>query len=459
MRVVDITVTPFSFLSITDIECVQECGEHGILRIKGCITDENKKDFYNLAMNETRVCVEVKENDKKEDVFFHGILTDLSIQSDENMVMIEVKTGTYLLDQIPHIRSFQEDTMLYQSVIDTCIKEDDGICFMRTKKKETIENFVMQYRETNWEFIKRMADQLGLLLIPDSTYCYRNRFYMGVKEIGQKQYKEIIAESYRHEKCCIDAKVNTLIWQEKGSYKVCSREIYELGEIVLFQESKWFIGKIESHLEGAELVHWYTLLCQKPKETIIRHNDKIRGVSLKASIIKVEKARVQVSIQEDENKENCKVRLFDYATVYSTPDGTGWYCMPEIGDEVRLVFPSSDETTAYVASNVHLDAKRGRENPDHKSWKNKQGKEILFTPDTLVLTNNNGMYIELSDTKGITLHSNQSIFIQSDQTVDVSSKSADVSMQAKQSITVRQGAASIELEDDITIVGGKIYMN
>ena len=68
---------------------------------------------------------------------------------------------------------------------------------------------------------------------------------------------------------------------------------------------------------------------------------------------------VQVQFDEDENKEGCGRHWFDFATVYSTPDGAGWYCMPEVGDEVRVVFPDNYEEHAYVASSVHVGAATG----------------------------------------------------------------------------------------------------
>lgn len=32
--------------------------------------------------------------------------------------------------------------------------------------------------------------------------------------------------------------------------------------------------------------------------------------------------------------------LLNYATVYSSPEGGSWYCMPEVGDRVIIKFPN-----------------------------------------------------------------------------------------------------------------------
>lgn len=45
-----------------------------------------------------------------------------------------------------------------------------------------------------------------------------------------------------------------------------------------------------------------------------------------------------MSIDDDENNSDDKAFL-NYATVYSSPEGGSWYCMPEVGDRVIVKFP------------------------------------------------------------------------------------------------------------------------
>lgn len=97
-------------------------------------------------------------------------------------------------------------------------------------------------------------------------------------------------------------------------------------------------------------------------------------------------------------------------------------------------------------------------NPDEKSWKNKQGKEVLFTPETLVLRNNKGMSIEISDVEGIKIVSDKKIILQAAEDINVNSESG-LQLSAAESMLLSQGGASIQMNDSITIGGGKIYMN
>ena len=51
---------------------------------------------------------------------------------------------------------------------------------------------LIQYQETDWRFLKRMASQLGLPLVPDTSYYYP-RFCLGLPEGEKRELGEIIS--------------------------------------------------------------------------------------------------------------------------------------------------------------------------------------------------------------------------------------------------------------------------
>ncbi len=51
---------------------------------------------------------------------------------------------------------------------------------------------LIQYQKTDWEFLKRMASQLGLPLVPDTGYHYP-RFYIGLPEGEKQELREILS--------------------------------------------------------------------------------------------------------------------------------------------------------------------------------------------------------------------------------------------------------------------------
>ena len=455
-KAVLLMVEPFQFISFLEWDCRRCFDEHGTLKIKGLIAEENRLAYANLATSETWVCAKAQDEDGGEITLFNGVLTDVSVESQHQFhtMTIEVKTGTYLLDQVLHTRTFHPDDFTYQSVIETCLEGDDGQFIMQEKQSEKTGQFTVQYRETDWSFIKRLAHRLGVVIIPE-TRTEGKRFYLGVNHSAGSN--EAPADHFTITRSI--SKEDSLTIHGLGVYHIKTRNIYELGQFVTLEGRRLVVNSVHSHLEGSELVHQYTLCALKHAYDSRQPYNQIKGVSLKGMVTAVERDQVQVLIHEDENKDNCGARWFDYATVYSTPDGTGWFAMPEIGDEIRLLFPDADDAWAYVSSNVHLETRGGRINPDHKSWKNKQQKEILFTPEAILITNNNGLSIELSDDQGITINSNKNISIQSDGALSMNSQNAGVSVYGDRNVAIQQGAASINIQDAIDIAGGKINMN
>ena len=112
--------------------------------------------------------------------------------------------------------------------------------------------------------------------------------------------------------------------------------------------------------------------------------------------------RICISLEADENQAECGRTWFDFSTPYSSYDGAGFYCMPEIGDTVRLYFPTCDEKKACGFSAVNREE---RQNPEIKYLMNKEGKQLILAPDYIRLTNNAGMSLELNDHAGIRIES------------------------------------------------------
>lgn len=450
MREMKITVEPFGFVSLLEAECTKELNEHGQMTLKGIIPQGKEEEYQKQAGQETWVSVKLTDETGEERVFFGGIMTEMEIENENQISILSmtVKSGSYLLDLVPHIRSFQKKSFTYTEILEGCLAKDGGkFIIMPENRDEPAGRFLMQYGETDWQFVKRLAGYAKTAVMPEYGAAGK-KLYFGYREREKKP--EITAESWRLIRCGEGAR--------RAAYEIVSRDVYGLGDFVLFRNKIWVIGKVESRLEGHELKHTYSLYTKEGARQPEGNNPAIAGVSLKANVTDVEKARVKVRIQADENKDKAGYRWFDYATVYSTPDGVGWYCMPEIGDEVRLTFPDSEEGEAYVSSCVHLESE-GRENPDEKSWKNRQGKEILFTPDALILRDNKGTSIEMKDGEGIVMKSARKIILQAAGDIRMDSQSGGIRIAASDKVSVSQGGASIEMDNTIRIGGGKIYMN
>ncbi len=134
-----------------------------------------------------------------------------------------------------------------------------------------------------------------------------------------------------------------------------------------------------SNTNKDEFWHVYLLAGEKRFCPPRIYNYEMTGASLQSKVKEVIKAKLKIECDIDGKAAEDPLE-FPYATVYSTNDGTGWYCMPEVDDVVRLYLPTEDEKDAYVISAVHLEEGTGlRDDPTHKFIMNKYKKHVEFT--------------------------------------------------------------------------------
>ena len=465
MREVLIKAIPFDDLKITELEGVQQVNEHGELVFSGLMRGEKESEYISWALKKNPlVSVNVCSDSGEEKILFQGVLVDFEIQAQNDVRYLTgvLRTNTYLLDLIPHKRSFQADRLQYQNLLTTVNNGyTDYIFIMAKGAGSNIPGLVMQYDETDWAFIKRMASRFHTVVIPDSQRDHI-AYTFGLPEDGVHYAVETnIFSIAKNAGQIIESEDQRMPRADTFFYVLNSREIYRLGDCVTLNGVPLRVYSIKTKMEGSELYHTYYLTSESGFETEEVFNENLIGLSLDAQVTSVERDTVQVLIGCDENQAGCGTRVFPYATVYSTPDGTGWYCMPEIGDAVRLYFPCEKDADAYVASSVHLQSSAGDEriNPDFKSIMNKQKKEILFTPGSLLLTNNAGMSIELSDAEGIKIISDKAIVVQSQEAVDISSATSSLSISAPQRIIFQQGNTQMSLEEKLHFGGAQVRID
>lgn len=450
MKEQKITVEPFEMLDILQCNGKVCANCHGYMFICGHIKADREKEYLELLTKETWVSVKTFDENGGSKVLFSGIITEGSIDVDNGLktLSITIKTGSFLMDLEEHTRTFQNGGTSYDKVMDILMTSyPSGSYLMAECQGKSIGRFLCQYRETDWKFAKRLGSYFGTSIYPN---------YIGT---GVKVYCGLPYGKYQGN---IESTEYSMNQSLKGiSYCLRTREIYNIGDTVYFLGHNCHITSRETVYDSAELCHIYELTENGNAQLDAVYNDRLTGVSLMATVTGVKTTNVTVSIDEDENKASCGSKWFPYATVYSSADGTGWYCMPEEKDRVRVYFPSNRECEAYVIHSTHVDSTNIEErvNPDYKSFMNKQGKELLFKPDSILMTNNNGMSVELSDKEGIFIVSDKKVSIQSDQEIEITSLNERVDIAAREEISLKQGDTKLVLSDKLTMRGAKIRLN
>lgn len=450
MREQRIILDPFSLLDILECRGEVRADCHGYISIKGHIDSRKEEQYIKILMDETWASVKVRDENGKEEILFSGIVTEGTIEVENSLrtLALTIRTGSFLMDIKEHIRTFQSKNISYKSIMAILMKSYDGRVLLADKYNgKNTGRFLCQYQENDWQFMLRLAGLCDAVLYPNYAQAGVKLFF-GMPD-GENRGEINPTEYYQKQ-----IQMNTV-------YGIKSREIYNIGDSVLFLGRKLYVISRNTELEHGELIHTYELMQNESGLSKKRCNNYLVGVSLKATVTSVKGTEVTVSVVDDENKNASGSKSFPYATVYSSPDGTGWYCMPETGDMVRIYFPSNDEEKAYALHSMHMESSDSNErvNPDYKSFMNKQGKEVLLKPDSILITNNSGMSIELSDEEGISIISDKKIVFESEEAIELTSVTDKIDIVAPRKISLVQGNTQMVLSDKFTMRGGKIRLD
>jgi phage baseplate assembly protein gpV len=239
-------------------------------------------------------------------------------------------------------------------------------------------------------------------------------------------------------------------------------------------DQELYVYRVEAKYCHGELVSEYELRTKNGYKKVKTYNTKITGASLKGKITSIGGDKVKIAVEADQLSINSLIdeKWFLYSTVYSSPDGTGWYCMPEIGDNVRLYFPSKDEEEAYVISSVHLEVSQAssngisqgpqensvpRSDPDTKVISNQYKKEIIFARDYLKIKSKEGLSVTLDDAQGITIESDRGLYLKAKDIIEITSDDS-IFMAAKTTIEAAQNVTNkFKLENnEMMLSGGKL---
>ncbi|MCL1810487.1 MAG: phage late control D family protein, partial [Clostridiales bacterium] len=366
MKLIDvgkITVSPFVFDSIQEIRIEKKLNEHSTLYVRGVVKDEEQ--FTPATGMSEGTSVKCENNGQ---VYFCGMLQGVKVTCVDAVYRLEAfaVSNTFLLDTVKHKRSFQDNGQSYESIVDTVIAEA-GATAEYNADEMTVENIILQYNETDWEFAKRLASHTCDVLIPITAED--PKFHFGVPDIsGAKLVSSDFAISRdfgairRFDALsAIEKNKNAdplkLTDEDVTLYTVETDEyLCGLGEKLSLNGTELYVCHLLLTLVESALVVSYTLCPEIGVSAPKFYNPAITGLILDGTVLEVENDTLKLKLDDDKERgveeDTDEAHFFKYATDYSMENHTGWYVMPEEGDTVQLLFPGEDEKYAYAASAI-----------------------------------------------------------------------------------------------------------
>lgn len=397
---------------VLEVEIRETSNEHGELFVTAIAGSQEKE--YILYEGTGNIGLFYRYEDGVSPLF-QGVLSEMSVTAEGDMYLISlhVRTFSSLMDIYKHNFSFQDLAMGSHQLIKSLMEPYLVSQVSLSIPDIPLGRIYLQYQETTWEFLKRFLSGYGVCLYPDSTnqgiwiraglweqpediswdlYPYRVRRDMAPRDVGQDLKGQL-------------------------TYEVDAYEILPLGACLMFHGKELYVRGLHRKLQGGLLVSRYEL-CFKEGMGIRQYdNPLISGISVNGIVMAVKRDQVCVRMETDIQTSCQEPYFFPYSTVAASPDGSGWYCMPKCGDQVRVFFPVSDEKEGYAVSNI-----QGEQSPAPDSPMGNPDIKAITTPDEkMVQFIENGILFSVSSGKGtVTLTNDGKAKIQGAQVIGIS---------------------------------------
>ncbi|CAI6064816.1 hypothetical protein PAECIP112173_01937 [Paenibacillus sp. JJ-100] len=458
-------ISPYTLQHIQDLRIERKAGEHARLYLQGIIPEDHQdQDLNRRAQDETVSLVEIGEQGQEVRKWFQGLVQDVSIRRVQGIYILELEavSYSYLLDIESRIRSFQNKDQDCEDVIRQVLKaypKSDVIDYVSGSSK--LGALTLQYRETDWQFLRRLASRFGAAIIPEIS-ADSPKLYIGVPE---GRYIELPEQAYTLRR---DMKALKEAWSvgatgvsEKDftSYVLDTHRWLALGDTVLFREEELKVAACISQTVGGMLRHTVTLSPESGIRQSEIRNDDIAGAALEGKIIGVTKDTVKVHLDVDANQSESEASWMPYSAVYAG-DGGGFYSMPETGSAVQVYFSSGQESDAFAMGSVRRGSQPSPKtaDPATKSWGTNYGKEMKMTDSEMSLIATEGSLFITLDGGGVTIQSNTGIVASGGQEITLESEKK-IGIEAQETIFLQCGDSSIILDGMTDLKGSEVLLD
>ncbi len=454
---------PYDIVKIENIKISCKPNEHGYLYLK-CLIDDSIKFKYSIeASTEDKIMLYEELEGKEKSIIFTGIIENVRTTNENGIYYLELEaaSSSSILDKEEKTRSFQDAEMSYDDLINEVLKSYKDISLGFTQRMDrpmSIGKPLFQYKETDYEFLKRVASLLGLDLVCD-IIKYENAFYFG-RPLGEK-YKLEDDISY---KACKDLeryhKAVTRGFDvdfhdtDFFYYEIENHTKMDIGDQIYFKQKDLYVNQFEAELHKGELIYKYRFCRESGIWQDKLYNEKIRGRSLEGEVLETDGEKLKLHLYIDESQEPSKAAWFYYAP----PSGNILYSMPIVGESATLYFQDEVDSDPIVTGCARKNGSTCEQMSDtaDRYFATETGDYLDILPGAINL-HRDGLNVNFTDGGGITFSSSGNLSISGGS---VSLSGGSVSINATSQIKVQKGKSSyISAENEFYTQANTVYEN
>ncbi len=454
--IIDVTrlsVSPFAVEGIVEMKVEQALNQHAAMYLKGIIPKENG----DLGVMDTDDSTVITVSDQ-DGVIFSGLVQDIRASFEGQVYYLEVWAVSFSIKADTDVisRSFQDAGMSYQQIGDLMAGENSLSMSMEASSL-SVNHLLLQYQETNWEFLKRIASHNQSVLLPSVE---DEKFYFGIPKGNQKgsllSYRFSVGKNIRRYRRHSGSGVDVSPADSLEYIVTADDSVLSIGDMVDYGGNTLFVREAQIHLADAVLTCRYVLCPENGLKVPTAYNQHITGLTLTGQVLEVNNDTVKVLLCVDESQDTATAYAFPYITPYSAENHTGLYLMPEVGDVVNIQFPTEDESLAVALSSYRQADSDRTGDPNVKYLRTPHDKEIRISEDEILITaKTGGLYIRLNQDDGIEVFSQHGITVTTLSSIDMTA-AGHISLSAGTNVILNAGlACSLNAGKGISAMAGK----
>lgn len=372
-------------IQVETFRLTQELNNHGFLALKLLVDGDMAEEFVNMASVLPVIVRETEHSGGQ--VVFQGKIETVYTKVEQGLPFLYVEAYSYTKDweRKEKSRSFLNGAMTYMEVARKVLS-DYGRFDIKSEAgcDGIIPEMLLQYEESDWVFLRRLASHFGSYLMVDAKdNCGKVFFGIPDMDYGTELDREdyVLQKDMAHYARVL--KPQGVLSQEASRWNIRTRRYLQMGETVSFNKIPAIVIGMEFYTLKGELVYRYTLARREGTRREKEKNPRIYGMSIPATVKERNGNRIRVHFDIDKVYEpSAEMKYFTYAI-----ESSSFYCMPEEGSQVHIYFPEHDEQSAVavhaIGSGSGEGSGGGGKNPDNKNFSDPSGSAMDMTKDSL----------------------------------------------------------------------------
>lgn len=414
--------TDIPLLSLRELEIKQAGNEHGSLNICAMVSENKREEILGRDWSGTGIVVS-----QKEERLFCGKIAALVCTKENGYLTVQIKGigATITMDREKRERSFQNPELTYGQVIEEVLKDYGDAAFIwETGEDRKIGVPLIQYEETDWEFLVRLCSHFHNWLTEEAATGKAN-FYFGMKtgkerNLNNSEISEIGLDDIYYRNGCSE---NGLTRKHAFYLIIKSEENWQIGDSVSYEGQVYRVCQKEAAYRKGEFTFTYRLGGRGLYYQKEKYNSALAGLRLEGTVRRTQEESVYIQLDIDTEEKA------DYAWDWAPETNNLSYCMPETDTKVTLYFATQEEKSGHAI----LAAVKNQKNSIYTSTQNRElatayDKKIGLYPDRLFIQGkDNNVTAVMEDCSGIQLHSSHKVSLLADGFVRITGRNVTVS--------------------------------